>query len=577
MKDKENDLLNEFQKGLNVLLSIISFKISLSNDIKNSLNNSINKCYLISKKWLKEYKVFYLYDDLSNEILDNFPDINDLINLSHDIKKIIFNNMFNKYKEKFKKNIENNKGKYQNLNKDINKLFSFDNQNIDVSDIDIINQEILNNLLKKDNKKDKSELNINDYEYIINSKKIYIKNNENENNIYYLLEGNFDNNDNFNKLLLTFKKKIFFNNYNELNLEFEKYIKNDSLKENNNKETTIKKDEVINDSKSPEEINENNIKILIRYYAFKIELRKEIKKSSNNNENSKIEDLFYFLVNREWINELKNYYLYKDLRKFFKRPEIKDIFEKSDDIYNDEKIDEIYKKIKDESKIYEKILKNEKKFEENQDGVEVPKKEITIGKKKISCYYNFDIINENIFNKIIEGKNNISKDEYKIKCFINNNTFIIKFRNCNNFLLVGKYHKVKNILNNKAILIFYKYDTLEEHYHILKSLEFSEYKEEKIKLEKIYDEEEEIGEFAKIDNSLEIIKEQKQKNNRKNVEKLEFLIKLYTYYDKFDNKLNNLSNNKTEENYYLINKSWLNKYKKFYLYQQVVELLLNNE
>ena len=61
------------------------------------------------------------------------------------------------------------------------------------------------------------------------------------------------------------------------------------------------------------------------------------------------------------------------------------------------------------------------------------------------------------------------------------------------------------------------------------------------------------------------------------MEKIEFLIKLYTYYDKFDNKLNNSSNNKKEENYYLINKDWLNKYKKFYLYKQIIELLLNNE
>ena len=98
--------------------------------------------------------------------------------------------------------------------------------------------------------------------------------------------------------MLTFKKKKIFKHYNELNLEFDKHIKkNDSLQENNNTETTIKKDEVINDSKSPEEINENNIKILIRYYAFKIELRKEIKKSTNNNEDSKKKDLVYFLIN----------------------------------------------------------------------------------------------------------------------------------------------------------------------------------------------------------------------------------------------------------------------------------------
>ena len=111
LEDNLDSLLSEFQNGLNILLSIISFQLTLKEKIENEKKYS-SKCCLISKKWITEYKNFYLYNKLI-EMLDEYFELNDLIYLSHDIKKIIFNNMFlndnNKYD--FRNNINFRKKK----------------------------------------------------------------------------------------------------------------------------------------------------------------------------------------------------------------------------------------------------------------------------------------------------------------------------------------------------------------------------------------------------------------------------------------------------------------------------------
>lgn len=197
--NKENNdddmLLYYFQNGLNILLSILSFQFTLKGKLTNSIdkkNFEDNKCYIISKKWLKKYKDIYLYKELLEMIIPEFEE-DDLIDLTPAIKKVIFINMFNKYKKAFKNNIKGNGQKYLNFKKEhIKEIILSNIEDINPNEIDIINENILNNLINnninKSNKSiDKNNLKINNYEYNIKENKLFIKNIDKEKNKYNLI------------------------------------------------------------------------------------------------------------------------------------------------------------------------------------------------------------------------------------------------------------------------------------------------------------------------------------------------------------------------------------------------------
>jgi len=172
--EKMKDEIMKFQNGINVLLSIYIFeeKIkSFKNNKNNSDLNNLNKYkyYLISKKWIRNHKNFYLYVELK-AILDTYFNINDLKDLSFEIKNIIFNNMFKKYKNEFEKNLKNNKNKYILFSD--KEIYSIDKENQDEG-IYIINEEILNNL-KKDIK-DQSKIKADEFIFKNTNGKLLIK------------------------------------------------------------------------------------------------------------------------------------------------------------------------------------------------------------------------------------------------------------------------------------------------------------------------------------------------------------------------------------------------------------------
>ena len=128
-----------------------------------------DKYYLISKKWISNYKQFYLYNKLI-KILKKYFDKSELNNLTFEIKKIIFNNMFKKYKGEFEQNLIENKNNFF-LFSDY-ALYSTENEN-QYENMDIINEEILNNL-KKDNGEQK-RFKGNEFFFTIIDKKLFIK------------------------------------------------------------------------------------------------------------------------------------------------------------------------------------------------------------------------------------------------------------------------------------------------------------------------------------------------------------------------------------------------------------------
>ena len=182
--DEFDRLLYYFQNGLNILLSIISFQIELKGKMEKlkSDEEKVEKCYLISKKWLNEYKNFYFNDKLLEMLEKNFK-INDLIDLKHEEKKIIFNNMFsyNNNKYDFNSKIKENGNKAFKFSEEaINEIFPKINSQLDFNDIEIINEDTLNKLIVNDINKEKKRNNINrnkinGYEYIMKEKQISYK------------------------------------------------------------------------------------------------------------------------------------------------------------------------------------------------------------------------------------------------------------------------------------------------------------------------------------------------------------------------------------------------------------------
>ena len=228
-KEKENDIFDyskiilKFQNGINVLLSIYSFELSLLEKIKsyeknNNLNNlNEDKYYLISKKWINNYKKFYLYDKLI-KILDKYFEKSELNDLSLELKKIIFNNMLKKYKNDFEINLSKNQNNYIFLSD--KEIYSTENENQD-ENMDIINEEILNNLIKENGEQQRFKGNEFKFENI--DGKLYIKSKNQEFRI-------FENNNEI-KLKDSFEEKQngLLNEFSSLKKEITQKLKNKDI------------------------------------------------------------------------------------------------------------------------------------------------------------------------------------------------------------------------------------------------------------------------------------------------------------------------------------------------------------
>jgi len=267
-----NKIIPKFQNGINVLLSIYSFESSLLEKIKLFEDNNKNfeklnedKYYLISKKWINDYKKFYLYGELK-KILNKYFEKSELNNLSSEIRRIIFNNMFEKYKDEFENNLKKNQNNYFLLDEAI---YSTVNEK-QVDDMDIINEKILNNLnydnekkkrikgneFKFENIKGKLYIKIKNQKYGISEKNGEIKFidyfEENQFKIlneYYILKKKI-NDDIKNK---TISKESYYLVNNEWMKKFEEYY---SSLYDNTQTNKSKKDK--NKIKYPEEILEND-------------------------------------------------------------------------------------------------------------------------------------------------------------------------------------------------------------------------------------------------------------------------------------------------------------------------------
>ena len=551
----------------------------------------VEKCYLISKKWLNDYKKFYFNDKLLEMLEKNF-EINDLIDLTHDMKKIIFNNMFsyNNNKYDFNHKIKENGNKTFKFSEETinNEIFPKINSQLNYNNIEIINEDILNKLIVNDinkeikrNKKNKYK----DYEYIIKEKQIIIKVEEKEpKEIFYLVRFNCDCNKKI-KISFNFYEKKEYKTKIELDHEFNKAkkinIDNQSNKEENlkneeSKETLVKNKEKEKNNESKESSKENIIKMLIMYYIFKNKFKENIEKYEKN-----FNEEYFYLINKKWLEEIKKSYFYDGIKNILSsNNNIKKIIKEKNNIYSEENINDIYKIIKNEvhKNLFSKINKEKENNIENLDNLKPKLKTEIIKGKTIKYFDKFDLINESIFKKIINnGKINLSEKKFRIKCLISKDNIIIMFKKKKSginfdYLLIEDYNKEE--FKAKTIILFSKEDIIKTHFKNIKSLGFSEYKKEYIKPDyKIFNKTEEIGECFEINSESN-----KQNENilNKNIKIIEFFIRLYIYYEDLEKIINNSSKN-FEEKFYLINKNWLDKYKYNYLYEEIKNILLYDE
>ena len=194
---KEEIKLEEFTKEqIKILILYYLFIEELKKNIE--LSKTSYECYIIHKNYIKEYKDFYLYYELVQEIQKILSDNNIKKNNSNK-EEIIFNNLNIEYIKKIKQN-ENNYPKdiFDNAKKA--QVYFKKEQNIKYPDsFEIINKNIYEKIkIRKDN----TAFNFGKKEYLINEGKIILKLDYPKLDIYEIIVGTINT-----------KNNIFISNY----------------------------------------------------------------------------------------------------------------------------------------------------------------------------------------------------------------------------------------------------------------------------------------------------------------------------------------------------------------------------
>ena len=460
---------NNFKNDLEILIRLFYYNKEINKksniSFKELNNDDINIIYLINNKWIEKYKLFYEYNELEYNLINlknkdsniKYTDLiiqNNYFISDELIKKIILNlpnEYINKIIKKDKFNNINEKLEYHKI--EINKKeirFLINNQ--------IINQKIYTLLMSLKygviesikeckcyfigNKKllilFKSQMNKdNDEIGYINDNNIFIPqfildyNNSNDislNNINIFLNNNFQD----------FQKENNKKNYEIIN-EKDNSIIGYCYKLNNNIDKKENNNILENGSKNDEskiiEINNNNLSNsnndLHEYYKKGIEIilliyefNQKIKNSliQNNNHDNIINTCY--LVNKEWLNNFKNIYLYNEIHEYIQNRKINLSEIKTNSESYDNLIKVIYLSFQNEFLINKNdISLNEKNY------INCNLSELSMLGNIDNIYYpnDFYIINKNIYKKLYKNNfinNNILKENLYI---IINNKIIFKY------------------------------------------------------------------------------------------------------------------------------------------------------
>ena len=449
-KSDENEIIEDIKIKDDILIMIKIYlynkdlcdKKSLSKHEKeDKIENQkekifIDKCFLIDKEKMDLYKEHCLYEELKNYLNDN----SDKFKIIKDSKENIYSSdnintiykfledtkFLEKYKEKVLYNIDKTMFDIKRTS------ISDENNNININYYDdyiIVNKDIFQQIYPAlDNNK-------NEFDYIINSGKTIIF--FEEENTFQVIIGNFE-------LLINFKNNNEFINFKKNLLKEKYYICIENLNKN---EVSIY------------DLNKNYFEIIRNLAILYINFEKS--KQRLNNTELEIKSK-YCIVNKKWIEYLKNIYAYdKIISKLKENNEFNNFVNEfiNEDNQNKEK-----KGIFDNQQ-ESRLLNLIKKIFQNEDSLKLNNKDLSsiliskkkeeckiskLGNKEISFYDGFVVINQ----KFIQALKKLKYIKYS------NNIYIYYSINENYLINVGELDD--DLIFNTKIVIKAKNKEIQE-------------------------------------------------------------------------------------------------------------------
>ena len=333
--------------------------------------------------------------------------------------------------------------------------------------------------------------------------------------------------------------------------------------------------------------DENQIKVLIKYYFFIIELKKAINDSSS--QNKKFNSYNCYMINYDWMENYKKFYLYDKLVKIIEKVAKEKIdMKKINDIKYREQI--VFENL---SKEYIKeIINKEKMYDETyfdrQKNIEFSFKNLN---NKTEYPTNFEIISSEIF-ELIRQRNDKNLKLYKKEFIINSKKIIIKYISNSKSLLELLIGRIDFSTYQFVLQIIFKYkyqkksEDFNRHYDLLKSSSIEKFLSCKTKDDKLIEWNQSVG-------KIYIIKEQQQNkietdnnevneiegdieyadkiNMNQNKINIKFMFKLYLFTKKLKYELNNNFESIEPHRCFLIKKELIDKYNDCYKFDSSIK------
>ena len=558
---------NNSNENLELLLTFCQAQKKIYQNIQNS-NNNDEEYYLISKKWLDEFKTIFLFNEIFPLLKPNenyFSDKNEF--------EIIIQNISNKIRTKLDDSVNNNLSKLNDKD-----LYTIDYNNIN-DDFFLMDQEVYDKL--KDIILNLEKQTIEKVKCLFRDKKIFISSEKTKR----IIIGSLDNTDLINQEVIInymtekneyiLMKVIYIQGY--------KYIKY-LLFKNNIDAINGQKTKILNLTSNLDENGYEEKKPLISdqllgfmllndYQEYILE---ETNNYNDNNINKTKESIIP--INLSDLQQILN--LIKEIINII--PKFKKIWNKYNgqkNFLNDIKLDLDINKMN-------KIKKTEKicqKYDNYNNLFMLPNNIKLHNNKNINIYNNFGFINKKILDLLI-GNSNLNKQNIIIKATYDKKSIAIINNNEQHTMLIGSIINNKNVFELEYILEFKdEYNLFDQIDQIYKS--YSHYASDKL----VFNDKYEGDCVSPIFDNNEIIGYGYKYKEKFNNDYSEYNIKddfinsihLATYYE-FINNLINLSKNKYYElssnDYKLVSSKWITDVKtKFNMNKINEELESNND
>ena len=569
-----------FYIAIKVLSSFYKFQQDLLNQTRTQ-NNKRGKLILLDKTWFSKYKTFYFYDELIKLIKQY-----NLSNLEYEEQKILFNNLFKKFRQRSSAKMI----LFYDKKEEFPEIINYQKEYF-LKDFEIINEEIYKNL-----KFHKGDFNISFQDNIIYSEyniyngKMMIKYINDDFVCYNLFIGSLNEPINSNNCFYNLEISVYFENKGKLENEFNgmdgstcdilhKYtnllpnnilidltqnlISETKSQFNYNKVKYIINKENIKDHKQTLsnkgtikrnfEINsENIINFFIELYSEYEDLKEKIK-----NVQYRKEDFDYFIINKNWIHKFKDAYKYSELKK-----ESKNNYINKSDISNLELIKnkiEVYNK-KNDILIYN--LSNINLNFINYDYCE------TSNSKKdfdLKYYKDFELWRRETYNSFLNIGFKIENEPKLVKCYFDKNyIFILYNNNLNDCLNIYQLSEENNNFNFEPIMAIKCNDMKEIKEKIINGSFFQF-------IYSLNSQNNRIFPINKYKGIAYLLNERDGKINdkiKKKNKRIDFIVNLLVSNEEIKNKTNktikeNLeNNNNNKEEFYLIHRIFIDEYLK---------------